>query len=72
MREGAGTSFKGEAMKLAELVHFPLKEAFICLESDCSCIHNSNSFCPACSSTAILPLTKWVAQIQEALPKEMK
>jgi len=53
---------------LSQLQHFPLKDAYLCLEHDCGHLHNSNSFCPSCSSTHILPLTKWVAQLV-ALPK---
>jgi len=51
---------------LSQLCHMKLSEAHLCL--DCQSVHNSNSWCPACSSSAILPLTKWVAQLV-ALPK---
>ena len=59
-------------MNVAELQHFALKEAYICLEADCGHIHNSNSYCPACASTTIQPLTKWVAEMVTRYAKESK
>lgn len=45
---------------LATLQYFPMAEAHVCLEADCGCVHNSNSWCPRCSSTQVWPLTKWM------------
>ena len=56
-------------MNLKELHHFSLGELFLCLEADCGRVGNSNSYCPACNSTALLPLTKLIVQM--AAPKEM-
>ena len=58
--------------ELQQLHHFPLSEAHICLEADCGHIHNSNSYCPACASTTIQPLTKWVAELVTRYAKESK
>ena len=57
-------------MNVAELVHMPLKAAYLCL--DCQAVHNSNSYCPACASTTIQPLTKWVAELVTRYAKESK
>lgn len=43
---------------LTQLVHFPPKVLYLCLEQDCGEVGNSNSYCPACNSTALLSLTK--------------
>lgn len=48
---------------ISQLAHFPLSVAHICLEADCGHIHNSNSYCPACSSSRIYPLAKWISEL---------
>jgi len=54
---------------IAELQHFPLAQAYICLEIDCGAVGNSNSWCPACSSRKIYPLVKWIAELVEKVSK---
>jgi len=50
-----------------ELQHFHLSTAHLCL--DCQSVHNSNSWCPACSSRKIYPLVKWIAELVEKVSK---
>lgn len=40
----------------SQLVHIPLSRAYLC--QDCSEIGNSANWCPACTSTSILPLAR--------------
>ena len=56
--------------ELQQLQYFPLAKAFLC--NDCQNVHNSNSWCPACSSNAIVPVTKWVAELVTRYAKEGK
>jgi len=49
--------------RIEDLQHFPLGAAYLCLEIDCGHVHNSNSWCPACHSSQIVPLTKWIAEL---------
>jgi hypothetical protein len=51
------------ATKRTELCHFPLSEAYICLELDCGRVHNSNAYCPCCASCQIQPLSRWIAEL---------
>jgi len=59
-------------MNVAELQHIPLNQAYICLEADCGAIGNSNSWCPACNSTKVWPVTRWVAELVTRYAKEGK
>jgi hypothetical protein len=52
---------------IANLAHFPLSRAHLCL--DCQAVHNSNAYCPACSSSAIVTLTRWVFEMAETVKK---
>jgi len=36
--------------------HFPLSKAHLCV--DCNAVCDSSSWCPACSSCALIPLAK--------------
>jgi len=57
---------------LSQLQHFPLKGAYLCLEHDCGHVHNSNSYCPACASTQIKPLTTWIAELLSRVEETCK
>lgn len=52
-------------MNVAELQHFPLKDAYLCQE--CQTIGNSACWCPNCaaSSTYLLSLSKILNRAEE-------
>ena len=47
------------------LAHYALSELFLCLEADCGRVGNSNSYCPACASVHVFPLTTWIVELME-------
>jgi hypothetical protein len=57
------------ALASSQLVHLPLSRAFLC--QDCSEIGNSANWCPACSSTALLPLARVLDRTAEIKPVPM-
>lgn len=52
----------------SKLQHYGLSELFLCLEADCGRGGNSNSYCPACASTHVVPITKWITELLVLAP----
>lgn len=50
-----------ERRQVEDRLWLPVVEAALCLELKCSAVFRiSERVCPACSSTSIVPLTKWL------------
>jgi hypothetical protein len=43
---------------MAQLVHFPLEDAYLCADLQCRSVGNSANWCPACAGTTLQSLAK--------------
>jgi len=49
-------------MNRVELIHFPLKRAYLC--QDCNAVGNDPEDCPACASKALMGLAQVLDRVE--------